>query len=174
MHDHLKKGCGGLAAFFVMWEMVVVALKIKRWKESPRVAAAGQVGGEAEASISSGSSSVKDGHTGSNPAAATTALAEAAAFTPKDAPTFEYADLVAATTSFAASRIEGTGAFGAVYRGMLPSLGLTVAVKVFETFETDGVSKRKSVAAFEAEVSALSASQHPHFVQLLGVSRDGQ
>uniref|UniRef100_A0A0D9V6G9 non-specific serine/threonine protein kinase n=1 Tax=Leersia perrieri TaxID=77586 RepID=A0A0D9V6G9_9ORYZ len=75
---------------------------------------------------------------------------------------FRYSDLAAATRNFSDERKLGQGGFGAVYRGFLKDLGLSVAIKRVSKGSTQG---RKEYAA---EVRIISQLRHRHLVRLVG------
>ncbi|XP_057836123.1 L-type lectin-domain containing receptor kinase SIT2-like [Cryptomeria japonica] len=81
---------------------------------------------------------------------------------------FKYKDLHIATKGFGDEELLGSGGFGRVYRGVLPTNGLEVAVKYIlrETYE--------GVKEFIAEVSSLGRLQHRNLVQIRGFCRRGK
>jgi hypothetical protein len=74
---------------------------------------------------------------------------------------FTYKELSKATKNFNRSEFLGSGGFGAVYKGTLPS-GAVVAVKRMRMESNDGKE------SFQAEVTSLSQIRHRNLVQLLG------
>ncbi|KAI3696760.1 hypothetical protein L6452_29291 [Arctium lappa] len=79
--------------------------------------------------------------------------------TPKE---FSYKDLKLATKWFDSSRVIGHGAFGTVYRGVLPVTGETVAVK--RCSHTGG----QGMAEFLSELSIIGTLRHRNLVRLQG------
>ncbi|XP_057819620.2 L-type lectin-domain containing receptor kinase SIT2-like [Cryptomeria japonica] len=78
---------------------------------------------------------------------------------------FKYKDLHIATKGFRDEQLLGSGGFGRVYRGVLPTNGLQVAVKSFLREIDDGVKE------FIAEISSLGRLQHRNLVQIRGFCR---
>ncbi|CAN6470847.1 unnamed protein product [Victoria cruziana] len=76
---------------------------------------------------------------------------------------FSYRTLKSATRNFDSSRIIGHGAFGTVYKGVIPESGAVVAVKRCSN-ESGGQGK----AEFLSELSIIGAVRHRNLVQLLG------
>jgi serine/threonine protein kinase len=74
---------------------------------------------------------------------------------------FTYRELTKATKSFSKSELLGSGAFGSVYKGTLPS-GALVAVKRMRHESTHGEE------SFLAEAASLSQIRHRNLVQLRG------
>ncbi|KAG0568917.1 hypothetical protein KC19_6G051600 [Ceratodon purpureus] len=74
---------------------------------------------------------------------------------------FAYKELRKATKNFRRSELLGSGGFGAVYKGTLPS-GALVAVKQMRVESTYGKE------SFRAEVTSLSHIRHRNLVQLRG------
>ncbi|KAL5556709.1 hypothetical protein UlMin_038945 [Ulmus minor] len=80
---------------------------------------------------------------------------------------FSYKDLASATNNFSGERKLGEGGFGAVYRGYLPNLDATVAVKKISRGSRQG---RKE---YVTEVKVISQLRHRNLVQLFGWCHDG-
>ncbi|XP_057819621.1 L-type lectin-domain containing receptor kinase SIT2-like [Cryptomeria japonica] len=78
---------------------------------------------------------------------------------------FKYKDLHIATKGFRDERLLGSGGFGRVYRGVLPSNGFQVAVKCILRETDEGVKE------FIAEISSLGRVQHRNLVQIRGFCR---
>lgn len=171
------------SAVIVMWEVVVVALKIKNWwqRRQFEINFANPTASDNDEEPADGAEKKKEGPTadaassaggggggGDGASIGGVQLPQQEGAALATVKQFKYDDLAAATRSFAGGSMVGTGTFGSVYRGMLPSLGLTVAVKAFSTD-----AGAAAAHAFEAEAAALSTAQHPHLLQLLGVSKDG-
>jgi serine/threonine protein kinase len=76
---------------------------------------------------------------------------------------FPYRQLVHATRNFAAEEKLGQGGFGAVYRGHLRELGLSVAIKRFS--KDSSMQGRKE---YSSEINVISRLRHRNLVQLLG------
>jgi serine/threonine protein kinase len=74
---------------------------------------------------------------------------------------FTYKELTKATKSFSKSELLGSGTFGSVYKGTLPS-GALVAVKRMRHESTHGEE------SFLAEAASLSQIRHRNLVQLRG------
>ncbi|CAM6122013.1 unnamed protein product [Calypogeia fissa] len=79
---------------------------------------------------------------------------------------FSYQDLSLATRGFEEVSKLGTGGFGSVYRGVLPSTGIQVAVKKVNTDSTQGEKE------FMAEVCIINLARHKNLIQLRGWCRD--
>ncbi|CAM6095752.1 unnamed protein product [Calypogeia fissa] len=79
---------------------------------------------------------------------------------------FSYQDLSLATRGFEEESKLGTGGFGSVYRGVLPSTGIQVAVKKVNTDSTQGEKE------FMAEVCIINLARHKNLIQLRGWCRD--
>ncbi|XP_059071877.1 L-type lectin-domain containing receptor kinase SIT2 [Cryptomeria japonica] len=79
-----------------------------------------------------------------------------------------YKDLRIATKGFSEKQVIGFGGFGKVYRGILPTNGLQVAVKSIFRETSEGVKE------FIAEISSLGRLQHRNLVQIRGYCRRGQ
>ncbi|KAG8084494.1 hypothetical protein GUJ93_ZPchr0010g7779 [Zizania palustris] len=91
-------------------------------------------------------------------------LASAAAFarSPRE---FTYKELSAATRGFDASRVIGNGAFGTVYRGIIPDTGAMVAVKRCTNASADGAKARSE---FLSELSIIAGLRHRNLLRLQG------
>ncbi|KAG0570133.1 hypothetical protein KC19_6G141200 [Ceratodon purpureus] len=74
---------------------------------------------------------------------------------------FTYKELRKATKNFNKTELLGSGGFGAVYKGTLPS-GVLVAVKRMR------MESRHGKESFQAEVTSLSHIRHRNLVQLRG------
>jgi serine/threonine protein kinase len=74
---------------------------------------------------------------------------------------YKYKELSKATNNFNKSELVGTGGFGAVYKGTLPS-GAVVAVKRMR------METKHGKESFQAEVTSLSQIRHRNLVQLQG------
>ncbi|KAK8552762.1 hypothetical protein V6N13_121146 [Hibiscus sabdariffa] len=82
-------------------------------------------------------------------------------------PSFTYSELEKATNGFEEQL--GSGAFGTVYKGDLPSEPRkSVAVKKLHKTERNGEQE------FQAEVTAIGRTNHKNLVQLLGFCNEGQ
>ncbi|KAE9451312.1 hypothetical protein C3L33_16788, partial [Rhododendron williamsianum] len=79
---------------------------------------------------------------------------------------FGYNDLFIATKGF--TELLGRGGFGRVYRGVLPTSNIEVAVK--------GVAhdSRQGLREFVAEIATIGRLRHPNLVRLLGYCRRKQ
>lgn len=78
---------------------------------------------------------------------------------------FSYKDLYKATNGFKDKEILGAGGCGKVYRGVLPSSGVQVAVKRFSHDSNHGLQE------FVAEIASMGRLRHRNLVQLLGYCR---
>ncbi|KAK9727201.1 hypothetical protein RND81_05G265000 [Saponaria officinalis] len=78
---------------------------------------------------------------------------------------FSYKDLLTATKGFRNSELLGVGGFGKVYKGVLPSTGMLVAVKRVSH------DSRQGMKEFLAEVASMRRLTHRNLVQLLGYCR---
>ncbi|KAL8141028.1 hypothetical protein V2J09_007049 [Rumex salicifolius] len=76
-----------------------------------------------------------------------------------------YKDLYKATKGFKTTEIIGKGGFGKVYKGILPSRNIEIAVK--RVAHESG----KGMKEFVAEIASMSRVRHRNLVQLLGYSR---
>ena len=95
-----------------------------------------------------------------------------------DGTEFSMADIGRATQNFADSNKLGEGAFGTVYRGELPSLGV-VAIKILsrkclERGATENGSPLRAADGFRREAHMLRQYRHPNIVPLLGHCFDGR
>ncbi|XP_057821358.2 L-type lectin-domain containing receptor kinase SIT2 [Cryptomeria japonica] len=81
---------------------------------------------------------------------------------------FSYRDLATATKGFREEQVIGCGGFGKVYKGVLCSNGLEVAVKCLLRESSEGVKE------FIAEISSLGRLQHRNLVQIRGYCRRGK
>lgn len=75
---------------------------------------------------------------------------------------FKYKDLHIATKGFKETELLGIGAFGAVYKGVLPSTGTQVAVKKISPNSIQGMRE------FATEIECLGRLRHKHLVNLQG------
>ncbi|KAI3896319.1 hypothetical protein MKW92_022072 [Papaver armeniacum] len=78
---------------------------------------------------------------------------------------FTYKDLYMATNGFAEKEIIGSGAFGKVYRGVLPSSKMQVAIKKVSHDSSFGMQQ------FIAEIVSIGKLRHRNLVQLYGYCR---
>ncbi|KAJ6832856.1 L-type lectin-domain containing receptor kinase IV.2-like [Iris pallida] len=78
---------------------------------------------------------------------------------------FSYKELFRATKGFKAKALLGSGGFGRVYRGVLPSSKLEVAVKRVSH------ESRQGMKEFVAEIVSIGQLRHRNIVQLLGYCR---
>ncbi|CAO1948849.1 unnamed protein product [Urochloa humidicola] len=78
---------------------------------------------------------------------------------------FSYKDLFHATNGFKDKMLLGAGGFGKVYKGVLPSSKLDVAVKVMSHDSKQGMKE------FIAEVVSMGRLRHRNLVQLHGYCR---
>ncbi|XP_068643600.1 L-type lectin-domain containing receptor kinase SIT2-like [Aristolochia californica] len=78
---------------------------------------------------------------------------------------FRYKDLFTATKGFREKELLGIGGFGRVYRGILPSSKIEVAVKKVSHDSKQGMKE------FVAEIVSLGRMRHRNLVQLLGYCR---
>ncbi|KAA8549307.1 hypothetical protein F0562_000991 [Nyssa sinensis] len=78
---------------------------------------------------------------------------------------FSYKDLYQATNGFKDREILGAGGFGKVYRGVLPSSNIEVAVKKVSHDSKQGMKE------FVAEIASMGRLRHRNLVQLLGYCR---
>jgi len=78
---------------------------------------------------------------------------------------FSYKDLFHATDGFSDTRLLGIGGFGRVYRGVLASSKMEVAVKKVAH------GSRQGMREFVAEVVSIGRLRHRNLVQLLGYCR---
>ncbi|XP_057829113.1 L-type lectin-domain containing receptor kinase SIT2-like [Cryptomeria japonica] len=80
---------------------------------------------------------------------------------------FDYKELHIATKGFRDDQVLGSGGFGQVYKGVLPSNGQDVAVKSIFRESTEGLKE------FIAEISSLGRLQHRNLLQVRGYCRRG-
>nr|DAD29345.1 TPA_asm: hypothetical protein HUJ06_030813 [Nelumbo nucifera] len=78
---------------------------------------------------------------------------------------FRYKDLFVATKGFKEKELLGRGGFGEVYRGVLPSSRVQVAVKKVAHDSAQGMKE------FIAEIATIGRLRHPNLVLLLGYCR---
>ncbi|VAI38219.1 unnamed protein product [Triticum turgidum subsp. durum] len=78
---------------------------------------------------------------------------------------FSYKDLFLATEGFKNKHVLGTGGFGKVYKGVLPTSKLDVAVKKLSH------ELRQGMKEFVSEVVSIGRLRHRNLVQLLGYCR---
>ncbi|KAF2303208.1 hypothetical protein GH714_014576 [Hevea brasiliensis] len=78
---------------------------------------------------------------------------------------FKYKDLYIATKGFRDKELLGSGGFGRVYRGVLPSSKIEIAVKKV-SHET-----RQGMKVFVAEIVSIGRLRHRNLVTLLGYCR---
>nr|XP_027074513.1 G-type lectin S-receptor-like serine/threonine-protein kinase LECRK3 [Coffea arabica] len=78
---------------------------------------------------------------------------------------FTFAELEVATNDFREEL--GRGAFGAVYKGVLPNSGKVVAVKKLEKVLVEGEKE------FQNEIRVIGRTHHRNLIQLLGYCLDG-
>ncbi|RLN29511.1 hypothetical protein C2845_PM05G11140 [Panicum miliaceum] len=92
------------------------------------------------------------------------ASAAALARSPRE---FSYKELSAATRGFDASRVIGNGAFGTVYKGIIPDTGAMVAVKrcTKANANTNGEQARSE---FLSELSIIAGLRHRNLLRLQG------
>ncbi|CAA2985152.1 L-type lectin-domain containing receptor kinase -like [Olea europaea subsp. europaea] len=78
---------------------------------------------------------------------------------------FKYKDLYIATKGFRDKELLGSGGFGRVYRGLLPTSKIQVAVKRVSH------ESRQGMREFVAEIASLGRLRHRNLVPLLGYCR---
>ncbi|MQL70454.1 hypothetical protein Taro_002760 [Colocasia esculenta] len=78
---------------------------------------------------------------------------------------FSFKDLYKATNGFGEEELLGAGGFGKVYRGVLPSSKLEIAVKRVSH------DSRQGMKEFIAEIVSIGRLRHRNLVQLLGYCR---
>ncbi|GLT89547.1 hypothetical protein SLE2022_075250 [Rubroshorea leprosula] len=78
---------------------------------------------------------------------------------------FKYKDLFVATNGFKDKQLLGSGGFGRVYRGVLPTSKLEIAVKIVSH------ESRQGMKEFVAEIVSIGRLRHRNLVQLLGYCR---
>ncbi|XP_057847296.1 L-type lectin-domain containing receptor kinase IV.3 [Cryptomeria japonica] len=76
-----------------------------------------------------------------------------------------YEELKTATQGFCDEQLLGRGGFGRVYKGVLPTSGLEVAVKCITKDSTEGMKE------FISEIATVGRLQHRNLVQLRGWCR---
>ncbi|RCV15307.1 hypothetical protein SETIT_3G047600v2 [Setaria italica] len=93
-------------------------------------------------------------------------LASVAAFarSPRE---FSYKELSAATRGFDASRVIGNGAFGTVYKGIVPDTGAMVAVKRC-TNASASANGEQARSEFLSELSIIAGLRHRNLLRLQG------
>ncbi|KAF8033339.1 hypothetical protein BT93_D2064 [Corymbia citriodora subsp. variegata] len=78
---------------------------------------------------------------------------------------FNYKDLYIATKGFRNQELLGTGGFGRVYRGILPTSNIEIAVKRVSH------ESRQGMREFVAEILSIGRLRHHNIVSLLGYCR---
>ena len=78
---------------------------------------------------------------------------------------FAYKELYNATKGFKEKQVLGSGGFGQVYKGTLPSSDAEIVVKRASHGSSQGKSE------FIAEISTIGRLRHPNLVRLLGYCR---
>ncbi|KAM6600414.1 hypothetical protein CsatA_020023 [Cannabis sativa] len=78
---------------------------------------------------------------------------------------FKYSELHFATRGFREKNFIGSGGFGSVYRGLVPSTGREVAVKRISN------NSRQGIREFVAEITSMGKLRHRNLVQLHGWCR---
>lgn len=78
---------------------------------------------------------------------------------------FSYRDLYRATRGFSEEQVVGVGGFGRVYKGVLPSSKVEVAVKKIAHESQQGMRE------FVSEIASMGRLRHRNLVQLLGYCR---
>ncbi|KAF8397436.1 hypothetical protein HHK36_016353 [Tetracentron sinense] len=78
---------------------------------------------------------------------------------------FSYKDLFMATKGFKDTELLGSGGFGRVYKGVLPTSSIQVAVKRVSHESKQGMRE------FVAEIATIGRLRHPNLVRLLGYCR---
>ncbi|XP_044483190.1 L-type lectin-domain containing receptor kinase IV.1-like [Mangifera indica] len=78
---------------------------------------------------------------------------------------FKYKDLYFATKGFRETELLGSGGFGRVYKGVLPTSKLEIAVKRISH------ESRQGMREFVAEIVSIGQLRHRNLVQLLGYCR---
>uniref|UniRef100_A0A2N9J158 Protein kinase domain-containing protein n=1 Tax=Fagus sylvatica TaxID=28930 RepID=A0A2N9J158_FAGSY len=78
---------------------------------------------------------------------------------------FSYKNLYKATKGFSDKELLGAGGFGKVYRGILPSSNIQIAVKKVSHDSKQGIKE------FVAEIISMGRLRHRNLVQLLGYCR---
>ncbi|KAK8529729.1 hypothetical protein V6N12_060502 [Hibiscus sabdariffa] len=78
---------------------------------------------------------------------------------------FKYSELVTAARGFREKNLIGSGGFGRVYRGVIPSTGLEVAIKRVSNGSCQGMKE------FVAEITSMGRLRHRNLVHLHGWCR---
>ncbi|KAJ4716929.1 Lectin receptor kinase [Melia azedarach] len=78
---------------------------------------------------------------------------------------FKYTELSSATKGFGEKNLIGSGGFGRVYKGVIPSLGVEVAIKRI------GHNSQQGMKEFVAEITSMGRLRHRNLVQLHGWCR---
>ncbi|KAK2632013.1 hypothetical protein EUGRSUZ_L02124 [Eucalyptus grandis] len=78
---------------------------------------------------------------------------------------FKYKDLYIATKGFQDQELLGVGGFGQVYRGILPTSNIEIAVKMVSH------ESRQGIREFVAEIISIGRLRHRNLVALLGYCR---
>ncbi|KAK3137620.1 hypothetical protein QOZ80_5BG0454720 [Eleusine coracana subsp. coracana] len=82
---------------------------------------------------------------------------------------FSYKELSAATREFDASRVIGTGAFGTVYKGIVPDTGAMVAVKrCTNNHSSTTTNTEQAHSEFLSELSIIAGLRHRNLLRLQG------
>ncbi|KQJ86007.1 wall-associated receptor kinase-like 14 [Brachypodium distachyon] len=111
------------------------------------------------------------GRSDSNRSAAKRLLSEAAASS--GVPVYSYNEMARATSSFSHTHRLGTGAYGTVYVGRLPtSSPVLVAIKRLRCRHDDDDDDGKAVSRLLNEIKLISSLSHPNLVRLLGCCLD--
>ncbi|XP_062179257.1 L-type lectin-domain containing receptor kinase VIII.2-like [Phragmites australis] len=92
------------------------------------------------------------------------ASAAALARSPRE---FSYKELRAATRGFDASRVIGNGAFGTVFKGIIPDTGAMVAVKRY-TNANANANGEQARSEFLSELSIIAGLRHRNLLRLQG------
>ncbi|KAL6624869.1 hypothetical protein ACP70R_032190 [Stipagrostis hirtigluma subsp. patula] len=92
------------------------------------------------------------------------ASAAALARSPRE---FSYKELSSATRGFDASRVIGNGAFGTVYKGIIPDTGAMVAVKRCTNANASG-NGEQARSEFLSELSIIAGLRHRNLLRLQG------
>ncbi|CAL4903098.1 unnamed protein product [Urochloa decumbens] len=93
------------------------------------------------------------------------ASAAALARSPRE---FSYKELSAATRGFDASRVIGNGAFGTVYKGIIPDTGAMVAVKRCTNGSAGNGGSDQARSEFLSELSIIAGLRHRNLLRLQG------
>nr|CAB3462501.1 unnamed protein product [Digitaria exilis] len=117
----------------------------------------------------------KAGRSSSERLAAMRLLSEAA--TSSGVPVYSYAEVARATNSFSHTHRLGTGAYGTVYVGKLPSSSISpaaalVAIKRLRHRHHDDDDEAAAAALLLNEIKLISSVSHPNLVRLLGCCLD--